>query len=37
MLIAHYMMLTRVLGSLRVQLEPRAEAVAMSVPAGPGT
>jgi alkylhydroperoxidase family enzyme len=37
MLIAHYMMLTTVLGSLRVQLEPRAEAVAMSVPAGPGT
>ena len=28
MLIAHYMMLTTVLGSLRVQLEPRAEALA---------
>jgi alkylhydroperoxidase family enzyme len=35
MLIAHYMMLTTVLGSLRVQLEPRAEALAESVPGGP--
>ena len=36
MLIAHYLMLTNVLRSLRVQLEPRAETVASSVPAGPG-
>jgi alkylhydroperoxidase family enzyme len=36
MLIAHYLMLTTVLRSLRVQLEPRAETVASSVPAGPG-
>ena len=35
MLIGHYMMLTTVLGSLRVQLEPRAEALADSVPGGP--
>jgi 4-carboxymuconolactone decarboxylase len=35
MLIGHYMMLTTVLGSLRVQLEPRAEALARSVPGGP--
>ena len=35
MLIAHYMMLTTVLGSLRIQLEPRAEALARSVPGGP--
>jgi alkylhydroperoxidase family enzyme len=35
MLIAHYLMLTTVLRSLRVPLEPRAEAVASSVPAGP--
>jgi alkylhydroperoxidase family enzyme len=35
MLIAHYMMLTTVLRSLRVPLEPRAEAVASSVRAGP--
>ena len=35
MLIGHYMMLTTVLGSLRVQLEPRAEALAESVPGGP--
>jgi alkylhydroperoxidase family enzyme len=35
MLIAHYMMLTTVLRSLRVPLEPRAEAIASSVPAGP--
>ena len=35
MLIAHYMMLTTVLRSLRVPLEPRAEALAASVPAGP--
>jgi alkylhydroperoxidase family enzyme len=36
MLIAHYLMLTTVLRSLRVPLEPRAEAVALSVPSGPG-
>jgi alkylhydroperoxidase family enzyme len=35
MLIGHYMMLTTVLGSLRVQVEPRAEALARSVPGGP--
>jgi 4-carboxymuconolactone decarboxylase len=35
MLIAHYLMLTTVLRSLRVQLEPRAEARARSVPGGP--
>jgi alkylhydroperoxidase family enzyme len=36
MLVAHYLMLTTVLRSLRVPLEPRAETVASSVPAGPG-
>jgi alkylhydroperoxidase family enzyme len=36
MLIAHYMMLTTVLGSLRVPLEPRAEAQAATVATGPG-
>ena len=35
MLIAHYLMLTTVLRSLRVELEPRAEAWARSVPGGP--
>ena len=35
MLIAHYLMLTTVLRSLRIQLEPRAEAAARSVPGGP--
>jgi len=35
MLIAHYMMLTTVLRSLRMELEPRAEAVARTVEAGP--
>jgi alkylhydroperoxidase family enzyme len=35
MLIAHYMMLTTVLRSLRMQLEPRAEAFARAVDAGP--
>lgn len=35
MLIAHYQMLTGVLRSLRIQLEPRAEAVAARVPGGP--
>ncbi len=35
MLIAHYLMLTTVLRSLRVELEPRAERVAGSVSAGP--
>lgn len=35
MLIGHYMMLTTVLGSLRLQLEPRAEAQARRVPGGP--
>jgi alkylhydroperoxidase family enzyme len=35
MLIAHYLMLTTVLRSLRVELEPRAEAYALSVPGGP--
>ncbi len=35
MLIAHYQMLTGVLRSLRVQLEPRAEAIAARVPGGP--
>ncbi len=34
-LIAHYLMLTTVLRSLRVPLEPRAEAVAATVAAGP--
>ena len=35
MLIAHYLMLTTVLRSLRIELEPRAEALAQSVPGGP--
>jgi 4-carboxymuconolactone decarboxylase len=35
MLIGHYQMLTGVLGSLRVQLEPSARAVARRVPGGP--
>jgi 4-carboxymuconolactone decarboxylase len=35
MLIAHYVMLTTVLGSLRIELEPRAEALARRVPGGP--
>jgi alkylhydroperoxidase family enzyme len=35
LLIGHYMMLTTVLGSLRLQLEPRAEALARRVPGGP--
>jgi 4-carboxymuconolactone decarboxylase len=35
MLIAHYLMLTTVLGSLRIELEPRAEALAQQVPGGP--
>jgi 4-carboxymuconolactone decarboxylase len=35
MLIAHYLMLTTVLRSLRIELEPRAEALALSVPGGP--
>ena len=35
MLIAHYLMLTTVLRSLRLPLEPRAEALAQSVPGGP--
>ena len=35
MLIAHYQMLTGVLRSLRVQLEPSAVAIARSVPGGP--
>jgi alkylhydroperoxidase family enzyme len=35
MLIAHYMMLTTVLRSLRMELEPRAEAFARTVDAGP--
>ncbi len=35
MLIGHYLMLTTVLGSLRVELEPRAEALARRVPGGP--
>jgi alkylhydroperoxidase family enzyme len=35
MLIGHYLMLTTVLRSLRVELEPRAEAAAQSVPGGP--
>jgi alkylhydroperoxidase family enzyme len=35
MLIAHYLMLTTVLRSLRVELEPRAEALALDVPSGP--
>jgi 4-carboxymuconolactone decarboxylase len=35
MLIAHYEMLTSVLRSLRIQLEPRAEALARRVPGGP--
>ena len=35
MLIAHYLMLSTVLRSLRIQLEPRAEALARRVPGGP--
>jgi alkylhydroperoxidase family enzyme len=35
MLIAHYMMLSTVLRSLRVQLEPQARALAEAVPGGP--
>jgi 4-carboxymuconolactone decarboxylase len=35
LLIGHYMMLTTVLGSLRLQLEPRAEAAVRRVPGGP--
>jgi 4-carboxymuconolactone decarboxylase len=35
MLIGHYLMLTTVLRSLRVTLEPRAEALARQVPGGP--
>ena len=35
MLIAHYLMLTTVLRSLRIELEPRAEALARAVPGGP--
>jgi alkylhydroperoxidase family enzyme len=35
MLIGHYLMLTTVLRSLRVTLEPRAEALARRVPGGP--
>ena len=35
MLIAHYLMLTTVLRSLRVPLEPRAEAAAAAVATGP--
>jgi hypothetical protein len=35
MLIGHYMMLTTVLRSLQIQLEPRAEAFAGRVPGGP--
>jgi 4-carboxymuconolactone decarboxylase len=35
MLIGHYVMLTTVLGSLRIQLEARAEALARRVPGGP--
>jgi 4-carboxymuconolactone decarboxylase len=35
MLIGHYLMLTTVLGSLRIQLEARAEALARRVPGGP--
>jgi alkylhydroperoxidase family enzyme len=36
MLIGHYLMLTTVLRSLRLALEPRAEALAAQVPGGPG-
>ena len=35
MLIGHYLMLTTVLRSLRIPLEPRAEALAEQVPGGP--
>jgi 4-carboxymuconolactone decarboxylase len=35
LLIGHYLMLTTVLGSLRLQLEPRAEAMVRRVPGGP--
>ncbi len=35
LLIGHYMMLTTVLRSLRLPLEPRAEALAEQVPGGP--
>ncbi len=35
MLIGHYLMLTTVLRSLRIELEPRAEALALAVPGGP--
>jgi alkylhydroperoxidase family enzyme len=37
MLIAHYLMLGTVLRSLRLQLEPAAEALAQSVPGGPAS
>jgi 4-carboxymuconolactone decarboxylase len=36
MLIGHYLMLTTVLRSLKMTLEPRAEALVRNVPAGPG-
>jgi alkylhydroperoxidase family enzyme len=36
MVIAHYLMLTTVLRSLRVELEPRAVALAARIPTGPG-
>jgi alkylhydroperoxidase family enzyme len=35
MLMGHYLMLTTVLRSLQLELEPRAEALARSVPGGP--
>jgi alkylhydroperoxidase family enzyme len=35
MLIGHYLMLSSVIRSLRIQLEPRAEALARQVPGGP--
>ena len=35
MLIGHYLMLTTVLRSLRIPLEPRAQALADGVPGGP--
>jgi alkylhydroperoxidase family enzyme len=37
MLIGHYLMLTTVLRSLQIALEPRAEALAARVPGGPKT
>jgi alkylhydroperoxidase family enzyme len=37
MLVGHYLMLTTVLRSIRMELEPRADAYARSVPGGPAS